>query len=134
VGIDADLHFYSNIYHDWSHEKGTFLTRKSFESLPPGGRIVVHEVLFDDDKTGPLAAAGYNIGMLLWSADGGQYSGRELSEMLTEAGFGQIEIKPTFGHNSIVTGIKPAAADGSHPQSNPHTPGCTVGPRARPCR
>ena len=39
-------------------------------------------------------------------------SGRELSEMLAEAGFRQIETKPTFGYNSIVTGIKPAAADG----------------------
>ena len=72
----------------------------------------MHEVLFDDDKTGPLAAAGYNMAMLLWSADGRQYSGRELSEMLTGAGFRRIEIKPTFGYNSIVTGIKPAAADG----------------------
>jgi hypothetical protein len=109
---EADLHFYSNIYHDWSPDKGAFLTRKSFESLPPGGRIVVHETLLDDDKSGPLAAAGYNAGMILWSADGGQYSGRELSEMLAEAGFRQIEIKPTFGYNSIVTGIKPAVADG----------------------
>ena len=25
------------IYHDWPPEKCQFLTRKSFESLPPGG-------------------------------------------------------------------------------------------------
>jgi len=109
---EADLHFYSNIYHDWSREQGAFLSRKSFESLPAGGRIVVHETLLDDDKAGPLVTAGYNAGMLLWSPDGGQYSGRELSEMMAEAGFRQIETKPTFGYNSIVTGIKPAAADG----------------------
>ena len=109
---EAELHFYSNIYHDWSPEKGAFLTRKSFESLPPGGRIVVHETLLDDDKAGPLAAAGYSVAMILWSADGGQYSGPELCEMLAGAGFGQIETKPTFGYYSIVTGIKPAAADG----------------------
>jgi hypothetical protein len=106
---EADLHFYSNIYHDWSREKGALLTRKSFESLPPGGRIVVHEMLLDDDKTGPLAAVGFNIVMLVWSADGAQYSGREFSEMLTDAGFGQIETKLTFGYNSIVTAVKPAA-------------------------
>ncbi|HEY7261140.1 MAG TPA: methyltransferase [Trebonia sp.] len=105
----ADLHFYSNIYHDWSREKGAFLTRKSFESLPAGGRIVVHEMLLDDDKAGPLTATGYNIGMLLWSVDGLQYSGRELAAMLAEAGFREIQTKPTFGYNSIVTGIKPAA-------------------------
>ena len=109
---DADLHFYSNIYHDWSREQGAFLTRKSFESLPAGGRIVVHEMLLDDDKTGALTAAGLNMGMVLWSPDGGQYPGPELSEMLAEAGFRQIETKPTFGYYSIVTGIKPAAANG----------------------
>jgi ribosomal protein RSM22 (predicted rRNA methylase) len=109
---EADLHFYSSIYHDWSPEQGAVLTRKSFGSLPPGGRIVVHETLLDDDKARALTAAGLNMGMVLWSPDGGQYSGRELSEMLAEAGFRQIESKPTFGYNSIVTGIKPAAADG----------------------
>ena len=109
---EADLHFYSNIYHDWSREKGVVLTQKSFRSLPAGGRIVVHEMLLDDDKAGPLTTAGYSIGMLLWSADGGQYSGQELTEMLAEAGFRQIETRPTFGYNSIVTGVKPAAAIG----------------------
>ena len=108
----ADLHFYSDVYHDWSREKAVFLTRKSFESLPPGGRIVVHEMLFDDDKTGPFATAAFNITMLVWSVDGEQYSGRELSDMLADAGFRSIETKPAFGYHSIVTGIKPAAADG----------------------
>jgi ubiquinone/menaquinone biosynthesis C-methylase UbiE len=109
---EADLHFYSNIYHDWSREKGAFLTQKSFRSLPAGGRIVVHEMLLDDDNAGPFATAGYSTGMLLWSADGGQYSGQELTGMLTEAGFRQVETKPTFGYNSIVTAVKPAAAIG----------------------
>jgi len=50
--------------------------------------------------------------MLVWSVDGEQYSGRELSGMLADAGFRSIETKPAFGYHSIVTAIKPAAADG----------------------
>lgn len=102
----ADLHFYSNIYHDWPPEQGRFLTHKSFESLPSGGRIIIHEMLFDDQKTGPLAAAGFNIGLLM-SIKGQQYSGHELSVMLTKAGFTDIEVKPSYGYWSIVTGRKP---------------------------
>ena len=109
---EAELHFFSNIYHDWSREKGIFLTRKSFESLPPGGRIVVHEMLFGEDKTGPFATAAFNVNMLVWSVDGEQYSGRELSGMLADAGFRSIETKQAFGYYSVVTGIKPAAANG----------------------
>ena len=102
----ADLHFYSMIYHDWPPEKCRFLTQKSFESLEPGGRIVIHEMLYNEDKTGPFPVAAFNIMMLLWT-EGQQYSGAELAEMLTEAGFRDIEVKPTFGYWSIVSGRKP---------------------------
>lgn len=102
----ADLHFYSDIYHDWPPQKGRFLTQKSFESLEPGGRIIIHEMLYDEQKTGPSAVAAYDIAMLLWT-EGQQYSARELSTMLMEVGFTDIEVKPTFGYWSIVTGCKP---------------------------
>lgn len=102
----ADIHFYSDIYHDWSPEKGRFLTEKSFDSLPSDGRIVIHEMLYNDDQTGPFTVAASNMQMLV-TMEGQQYSGQELSEMLTEAGFTDIEVKPTLGYWSIVTGCKP---------------------------
>lgn len=102
----ADLHFYSMIYHDWPPEKCRFLTQKSFQSLEPGGHIIIHEMLYNEDKTGPFPVAAFNIMMLLWT-EGQQYSGTELSATLTEAGFTDIEVKPTFGYWSIVSGRKP---------------------------
>lgn len=103
----ADLHFYADIYHDWLPEKGRFLTHKSFESLEPGGRIIIHEMLYDNEqKLGAPAVAAYNMIMLLCT-EGQQYSGAELSRMLSEAGFVDIEVLPTFGYWSIVTGCKP---------------------------
>jgi hypothetical protein len=102
----VDLHFYSNIYHDWPSEKCRFLSQKSFESLEPGGRIIVHEMLYDDDKTGPFTVAAFNM-MMLITTDGEQYSGPELVAMLTNAGFTEIQVKHTFGYWSIVTGRKP---------------------------
>jgi hypothetical protein len=102
----ADLHFYGQIYHDWPPEKCQWLTQKSFESLESGGRIIIHEKLLHDDKTGPFAIAAFSISMLLWT-EGQQYSGRELSAMLAAAGFIDIEVKATSGYWSIVTGRKP---------------------------
>lgn len=102
---EADMHFYSMIYHDWPLEKNRFLTKKSFESLKPGGRIIIHEMLYDDDMTGPFTVAAYNIGML-WCTEGEQYSGSELTAMLHEAGFTDIIVKRTFGYWGIVTGCK----------------------------
>ncbi len=102
----ADLHFFSNIYHDWTAEKCHFLTAKSFNSLESGGRIVIHEMLYDDQKTGPFAPAAFSMMMMGWT-EGKQYSGLELSTMLKEIGFEDIQIHKAFGYYSIVTGRKP---------------------------
>lgn len=59
----ADLHFFSDVYHHWMLEKCHFLTAKSFNSLESGGRIVIHEMLYNDHKTGPFASAAYNDGV-----------------------------------------------------------------------
>ena len=102
----ADLHFYGLIFHDWPPEQNRLFAVKSFESLHSGGRIVIHEMLFNDDRSGPFPVAAYNINMLI-GMPGQQYSGREIRAMLTEAGFRRIEVKPTFGYWSVVTGVKP---------------------------
>lgn len=101
----ADLHFYSNIFHDWPREKNALLARKSFEAMEAGGRIVLHEVLYRDDKNGPLAAAAFSLMMMGWT-EGEQYTAAELSALLTDAGFAEVEVVPSFGHYSLVTGIK----------------------------
>lgn len=102
----ADIHFYSHVYHGWRPEKCRFLSRKSYESLPSGGRIVIHEFLYDDRKTGPFPAAAMSMVMLGWG-EGEQYSGAELRQTLEDAGFQDVAIQPTFGYYSIVTGRKP---------------------------
>lgn len=102
----ADLHFYADIFHDWPPERCRFLARKSFDALPPGGRLIVHEMLLDDDKAGPPAVAGYNILMMLWT-EGQQFSGAELVDMLSEVGFTEVSARRTCGHWGIVTGRKP---------------------------
>ncbi len=103
----ADLHFYSQIYHDWPPERCHLLTRKSFDSLEPGGLLIIHEMLYDDRKTGPFATAAMNINMLLQYEAGRQYSGQEFATMLTEVGFAGTQVLPTFGYYSIVVSRKP---------------------------
>lgn len=102
---DADAHFYADIFHDWPPEKCLFLARKSFDSLSPGGRILIHEMLYDRDKAGPLMTAAYSVAMMLWT-EGEQYTGGELAAILAEAGFVEIEVKPGLGYWSIVIGRK----------------------------
>ncbi len=101
----ADVHFYSQIFHDWREEKCLLLAEKSFQSLPKQGKIIIHEMLFDDDKYGPLMASAGNVGMLAWT-EGRQYSGYEIKSILEKSGFQNIEITPTIGYWSVVVGCK----------------------------
>lgn len=102
-----DAHFFSNIFHDWSEETNLLLARKSFAALPPGGRIMLHEILLDDDHTGPLIAAAFSMLMLL-GTKGRQYSLPELRAILESAGFVDVAAQRTGGgYYSLVTARKP---------------------------
>jgi acetylserotonin N-methyltransferase len=102
-----DAHFLSNIFHDWSDDTCRQLARKSFASLPPGGTLMLHEMLMDDDGCGPLATAAFSLLMLL-STKGRQYSLPELRCFLEDAGFTAIESASTGGaYYSLVTARKP---------------------------
>lgn len=102
----SDMHFYSQVYHDWPPEKCRMLTEKSFASLPSGGRIVIHELLLDSDETGPLLPTLMGMVMLLWT-EGRQYSMSELAGLLGSVGFVEVRAERTFGSWGIVTGVKP---------------------------
>jgi hypothetical protein len=101
----ADVHFYGMVFHDWPEAKCRLLARKSFDALQSGGRIIIHEMLFNDDRTGPFAAAAFNVDMLL-GMPGEQYSGPQIVSMLSDARFVDIKVVPTFGYWSIVSGSK----------------------------
>ncbi len=103
---ESDIHFYSQIFHDWPIDKCKFLSNKSFESLPSKGKVLIHEILFNDEKTGPLVAAAGSVAMLNWT-EGKQYSGKEITEILKDSGFLNISIINTFGYWSLIVAEKP---------------------------
>jgi acetylserotonin N-methyltransferase len=102
----ADLHLFSAIYHHWSAERGRALSAKSFAGLPSGGRIVIHERPYEEARSGPLAVVAMTM-LALMRGEGGRYSAHHYASMLSEAGFVDIEEKPTAGYWSIITGRKP---------------------------
>lgn len=103
----ADAHFFSNVFHDWSEETNLILARKSFAALPSGGRIVLHEMLMDEDGCGPWIPAAFSLLMLLGTL-GKQYTLAEFKTILEPAGFIDVEAQRTGPtHYSLVTARKP---------------------------
>jgi O-methyltransferase len=102
----ADLHLFSAIYHHWPEERCRLLTAKSFTSLQSGGRIIIYERPYNDTRIGPLAIAAMTMPALL-RGEAGRYSTPDYVDLLGEAGFVDIEVKPTTGYWSLITGCKP---------------------------
>ena len=101
-----DALFFSNIWHDWNVRTCQWLAARAFEALPSSGRILLHEMLLDDEGAGPVTAASFSMLMLL-ATQGQQFTSGELKTILEEAGFARIHVTVTHPYYSVVTGRKP---------------------------
>jgi len=83
-GCGNDAVLLSNVLH--GHDSNAEMKlRKAFESLVPGGLLIIQDFLLNDEKTGPLIPALFNI-ML------GAYSRRELFDLIEQAGFAHPKV------------------------------------------
>lgn len=102
-----DIHLYSNVLHDWDEQAAWSLLRKSFDALPPGGALVLHDAHLWSDKTGPLEVAEYSA-LLMLSSQGRCYSVGEMEHILESVGFTGVRHIPTVAHRSLIVADKPA--------------------------
>src|SRR5206468_617743 len=100
-----DVHFISNVLHDWDVPVVQQLLAASFKALPPGGLLVIHDAHINADKSGPLPVAAYSA-MLMHSTEGKCYSVTEMKQYLGEAGFGEMQFMPTAADRSVITARK----------------------------
>ena len=102
-----NAHFLSNVFHDWDADKGRLLARKSFDNLPSGGRIYLHESLLNDTHDGPPLITLYSMNMARVTEYGKQYSAADLQGILLEAGFTDVRVVHTYSIFSLVSARKP---------------------------
>lgn len=100
-----DAVLFSNVFHDWDLDTCASLARHAHAALRPGGHILLHEMLLDDNGGGPLAVACCSVTLLLFER-GRQYTGAELRLVLAEAGFVDFQATPTHAYYSLVQAHK----------------------------
>ena len=91
IAGDYDLVFISETVHANSSAENEVLVRKAAAVLTPGGRLVVHDYILDDDRTGPLYGALFSLEMLLVREGADNYTGAQVREWMTAAGLERIE-------------------------------------------
>lgn len=83
-GCENDVVLFSNVLHGGENETAMKL-KKAYDSLIPGGLLVIQEFLLNENKTGPLIPALFNV-------MAGAFSTEEIKRLINEAGFIDVEI------------------------------------------
>jgi acetylserotonin N-methyltransferase len=99
-----DAVFFANVWHDWNFETCAFLAKQTYDALPTGGRIFLHEMLLDDDGDGPVTTVGFS--MLMLGTEGQQFTLPELQGLLEAARFSDVQSQHTYGYYSLVSALK----------------------------
>jgi hypothetical protein len=103
----ADCLLFAHFFTIWSEEKDRLLLRRCFEALPPGGTVVLFQMLQNDDGTGPLTAAmGSPYFLTLATGEGMLYTGREYETWMREAGFTAVTTQRLPRDHGAVIGRK----------------------------
>jgi predicted O-methyltransferase YrrM len=98
---DHDTHLFSNVLHDWNESDCRRLLGKSVAALPDGGHLLIHDMLLDDDKSGPLWAAEYSV-LLTTVTQGRLYSAAEIGGWLADLGLRIMDRAPTALGRSVL--------------------------------
>jgi 3-hydroxy-5-methyl-1-naphthoate 3-O-methyltransferase len=98
----------SMIMHDWAPERCEVILQKCWTALPRGGRVIICELLVNDDHTGPVPAALMSLNMLV-ETEGRNYTPGEYEQWLTDQGFEDVHTVwfEAAGANGVVLGRKP---------------------------
>lgn len=102
-----DVVLLSKVLHQECPDMCLSIFRRAYESLTPGGLVVVHGELLDDERQGPELAAIFGVQTLLSCPQGGVYTHAELRAWMQEAGFVNPDDRWLPGQVSAVIAHKP---------------------------
>jgi hypothetical protein len=84
------------------------LIDRAWQTLRPGGVLLIHDFMLDDDDMGPALAACWFLAYLAYATDNESFSARDITDRLVRRGFVETEAKPLIpGITKLVTGHKP---------------------------
>ncbi len=100
-----DVHLFSNVLHDWDFQEVERLLQTSYEALPSGGLLVIHDAHINDAKDGPLPVAEYST-LLMAITEGKCYATSEMTPLLSKTGFQEVSFIPSVADRSLMIAKK----------------------------
>jgi hypothetical protein len=102
----ADVITMGHILHDWNLDEKRMLLGKAYQALAEGGALIVFEALIDDERRQNTFGLLMSLNMLIETPGGFDYTGKDCSAWMREAGFRETRVEHLMGPDSMVVGIK----------------------------
>jgi precorrin-6B methylase 2 len=93
----CDLAVVANVLHDFAPERVQEILRRVAAALPAGGRLLVMEIVPDDERRGPPLAVAFSAAMVVNTAGGDAHTAAQYRVWLEQAGFIGITMRPLPG-------------------------------------
>jgi len=102
---EAEVMICGHVLSDWSPAQRATLLRKAFESLTPGGVLLVYDRMLHPggDNRENLVTS---LNMLLVTDGGGEYTVAQFAEQAAEAGFASVSDQPLGAFDTLMTCTK----------------------------
>ncbi|MGB3440133.1 MAG: methyltransferase [Actinophytocola sp.] len=106
----ADIVIIGHALHDWAPEQRKFLVHKAFDSVHPGGVLLVYDRMLADRST-HIENLVISLDMLLVTDGGSEYTVTELREHAESAGFDSVDATALGDYDTLVVCHKPGEVD-----------------------
>jgi 2-polyprenyl-3-methyl-5-hydroxy-6-metoxy-1,4-benzoquinol methylase len=105
-GTGYDIALVTGFLHNFDIPTCTHLLRKVAAALNPGGRVVILEVVPNDDRVTPPIPAAFSLTMLAQTPAGDAYTLAQLRKMAEDAGFKGVTAHPLPTPETIIVATK----------------------------
>lgn len=102
----ADVITLGHILHDWDLDTKRMLLQKAYQSINPGGALIVYETIIDDDRSKNAFGLLMSLNMLIETRGGFDYTGADCQGWMADVGFKDTYVEHLAGPDSMIVGFK----------------------------
>jgi precorrin-6B methylase 2 len=93
----CDTAVVANVLHDFSPARAREILGRVATALPPGGRVVILEIVPDEERRSPPLAVAFSVAMIVNTAGGDAHTVSQYRDWLEEAGLTGVVVTPIPG-------------------------------------
>jgi precorrin-6B methylase 2 len=106
---NCDVAVLANVLHDFSPDRAQEILGRVVAALPRGGRVVILEIVPDEERRSPPLAVAFSVAMIVNTAGGDAHTASQYRAWLEGAGLSEVVATPIPGRmvTTVLEATKP---------------------------